>query len=142
MVGAYRDLAYVERDLSHIKVDDLSLRAIHHHLEAQVRSHVFICIVAAHLVWHLREALAPLTFTDEGPSDPNQPSGPDSSFHVGIKEGRLRAQWYRRRSLRFPQTPGPPRDSHSQHRDGDHRDRKLVRVALYSHPLAPTLKSK
>jgi hypothetical protein len=67
VVGAYKDLAHVERDFRHIKVDDLSLRPIHHRLEARVRSHVFICLLAAYLVWHLREVLAPLTFTDEHP---------------------------------------------------------------------------
>ena len=37
-----------------------------------MRSHVFICMLAAYLVWHLRQALAPLTFTDEAsPSRPN-----------------------------------------------------------------------
>jgi transposase len=70
------DLAHVERDFRHIKVDDLSLRPIHHRLEARVRSHVFICLLAAYLVWHLREALAPLTFTDEHPATRENPVAP------------------------------------------------------------------
>ena len=64
---AYKALSHVERDFRHLKVDDIDLRPIHHRLEARVRSHVFICMLASYLVWHLREALAPLTFTDEAP---------------------------------------------------------------------------
>jgi len=76
VVSAYKDLAKVERDFRHIKVDDIDLRPIHHRLEARVRSHVFICMLAAYLVWHLREALAPLTFTDEEPPERDNPVAP------------------------------------------------------------------
>jgi hypothetical protein len=76
VVGAYKDLAHVERDFRHLKVDDLSLRPIHHRLEQRVRSHVFICMLSAYLVWHLREALAPLTFTDEHPATRDNPVAP------------------------------------------------------------------
>ncbi len=76
VVTAYKDLANVERDFRHIKVDDLSLRPIHHRLEARVRSHVFICMLAAYLVWHLRETLAPLTFTDEHSPTRDNPVAP------------------------------------------------------------------
>jgi transposase len=76
VVCAYKDLANVERDFRHIKVDDIDLRPIHHRLEARVRSHVFICMLAAYLVWHLREALAPLTFTDEEPPMRDNPVAP------------------------------------------------------------------
>jgi hypothetical protein len=67
VVDAYKALSHVERDFRHLKIDDIDLRPIHHRLEARVRSHVFICMLASYLVWHLREALAPLTFTDEAP---------------------------------------------------------------------------
>jgi transposase len=76
LVAAYKDLARVERDFRHIKVDDLDLRPIHHRLEARVRSHVFICLLAAYLVWHLREVLAPLIFTYEHPSTRDNPVAP------------------------------------------------------------------
>jgi hypothetical protein len=67
VVDAYKALSHVERDFRHLKIDDIDLGPIHHRLEARVRSHVFICMLASYLVWHLREALAPLTFTDEAP---------------------------------------------------------------------------
>jgi hypothetical protein len=65
VVGAYKNLAHVERDFRTIKVDDLDLRPIYHRLEDRVRGHVFIAMLAAYLTWHLRRTLAPLTFTDE-----------------------------------------------------------------------------
>jgi hypothetical protein len=65
VVGAYKQLAAVERDFRSIKVDDLDLRPVHHRLADRVRAHVLICMLAAYLVWHLRRAWAPLTFTEE-----------------------------------------------------------------------------
>jgi len=76
VVRAYKALSHVERDFRHLKVDDIELRPIHHRLEQRVRSHVFICMLAAYLVWHLRQVLAPLTFTDEGPPTPDNPVAP------------------------------------------------------------------
>ncbi|MCL4448357.1 MAG: IS1634 family transposase [Actinobacteria bacterium] len=76
VVSAYKDLSRVERDFRHIKVDDIDLRPIHHRLEARVRAHVFICMLAAYVVWHLRKTLAPLTFTDETPPVRTNPVAP------------------------------------------------------------------
>lgn len=64
VVTTYKNLAHVERDFRIIKVDDLDLRPIYHYLSERVRAHVLICMLAAYLTWHLRQALAPLTFTD------------------------------------------------------------------------------
>ena len=70
VVATYKSLARVERDFRSLKAIDLDLRPIHHHIETRVRAHVFICMLAAYLVWHLRAAWAPLTFTDENRPDP------------------------------------------------------------------------
>jgi hypothetical protein len=75
-VTAYKNLKYVERDFRHIKSDDLDLRPVFHRLEKRVRGHVLICMLAAYLVWHLRQAWAPLTYTDEEPSAPASPVAP------------------------------------------------------------------
>jgi hypothetical protein len=64
-VAAYKDLANLERDFRHLKAEDLDLRPIWHRLEDRVRGHVLICTLACYLTWHLRQAWAPLTFTDE-----------------------------------------------------------------------------
>jgi len=69
VVEAYKRLRLVEAQFRSLKTVDLHLRPIHHRLEQRVRAHVFICMLAAYLVWHLRRAWAPLCFTDEQPPD-------------------------------------------------------------------------
>jgi hypothetical protein len=76
VVTAYKNLKYVERDFHIIKADDLDLRPIHHYLGKRVRAHVLICMLAAYLTWHLREALAELTFTDQRIPDRDDPIAP------------------------------------------------------------------
>ncbi len=79
VVAAYKNLKHVERDFRHLKADDLDLRPIYHHLEERVKAHVLICMLACYLVWHLRRAWAPLTFTDEDPPEPSDPVAPPSA---------------------------------------------------------------
>ena len=55
---------------------DLDLRPIWHRLEERVKAHVLICMLACYLVWHLRRAWAPLTFTDEDPPASTDPVAP------------------------------------------------------------------
>jgi len=76
VVATYKSLARVERDFRSIKSIDLDLRPIHHYTETRVRAHVFICMLASYLTWHLRQAWAPLTFTDENRPDPLDPVAP------------------------------------------------------------------
>ena len=76
VVAAYKNLKYVERDFRHIKSDDLDLRPVFHRLEERVKAHVLICMLACHLTWHLRQAWAPLTFTDQNPPAPASPVAP------------------------------------------------------------------
>jgi hypothetical protein len=76
VVTAYKNLKYVERDFRHIKSDDLDLRPVFHRLEERVRAHVLICMLACYLIWHLRRAWAPLTFTDQDPPAPDNPVAP------------------------------------------------------------------
>ena len=76
MVDGYKNLANVERDFRIIKADDLDLRPIHHRLEDRVRAHVLICMLACYLIWHLRKAWAPMTFTDEHPPHRDNPVAP------------------------------------------------------------------
>lgn len=76
VVTSYKALSHVERDFRVIKVDDLDLRPIRHYLSNRVRAHVLICMLAAYLTWHLRQALAPLTFTDQTPPTRTDPVAP------------------------------------------------------------------
>ena len=75
-VTAYKMLRYVERDFRHIKSDDLDLRPVFHRLEKRVKGHVLICMLAAYLTWHLRQAWTPLTYTDEDPPAQANPVAP------------------------------------------------------------------
>jgi hypothetical protein len=75
-VTAYKDLKLVERDFRITKADDLDLRPIHHYLPGRVRGHILICMLACYLTWHLRQALAELTFTDQHIPAPASPVAP------------------------------------------------------------------
>ena len=63
-VQAYKDLARVERAFRSLKTVDLEIRPIRHWTADRVRAHVFLCMLAYHVEWHLRQALAPLLFHD------------------------------------------------------------------------------
>jgi transposase len=65
VVRAYKNLEQAERAFRSLKGPDLEIRPIHHHLETRVRTHVFICMLAYYLTWHLKAAWKPMLFTDE-----------------------------------------------------------------------------
>ena len=88
-VQAYKDLSRVERAFRSLKTIDLDIRPIRHWTADRVRAHVFLCMLAYHVEWHLRDALAPLLFHDTRLADartersspvastqPSDPSGP------------------------------------------------------------------
>ena len=64
VVSTYKSLAQVERAFRSVKTVDLEVRPIHHRLAGRVRAHVFLCMLAYYVVWHMRKALAPLLFDD------------------------------------------------------------------------------
>jgi transposase len=66
VVRAYKQLKEVERAFRTLK-GPLELRPIHHRLEDRVKAHVFLCMLAYYLAWHLRQAWKPLLFDDEQP---------------------------------------------------------------------------
>ena len=72
----YKSLSLVERDFRGLKTIDLDLRPIRHYTQTRVRGHVFLCVLANYLVWHLRRAWAALTFTDEHPPTDADPVAP------------------------------------------------------------------
>jgi hypothetical protein len=71
VVRAYKQLKEVERDFRALKGPELEIRPIHHRLEHRVRAHVFLCMLALYVEWHLRHAWRELTFADEHP--PHRP---------------------------------------------------------------------
>ncbi len=63
-VRNYKSLANVERAFRSIKTIDLKVRPIHHRLADRVRAHIFLCMLAYYVEWHMREAWRELTFAD------------------------------------------------------------------------------
>jgi len=63
-VRSYKSLALVERAFRCIKTVDLQVRPVRHWLADRVRAHVFLCMLAYHLEWHMRQRLAPMLFDD------------------------------------------------------------------------------
>ena len=64
LVGSYKNLSRVERAFRSLKTVDLKVRPVHHRLEKRVRSHIFLCMLAYYVEWHMRELLAGMLFDD------------------------------------------------------------------------------
>ena len=75
-VLTYKRLAKVERAFRTMKSVDLQVRPIYHRLEDRVRAHLFICMLAYYVEWHLRQAWAELLYTDEEGSQRDTPVAP------------------------------------------------------------------
>ena len=84
-VRRYKSLAQVERAFRTLKGIDLRVRPIFHRTPNHVRAHIFLCLLAYYVEWHMRRALAPLLFADEQLSedrlsrDPVSPAEPSAS---------------------------------------------------------------
>jgi len=65
-VRKYKNLARVEEVFRTMKGADVLIRPIRHRLEGRVRAHVFICMLAYYVIWHMKRELAPILFHDEG----------------------------------------------------------------------------
>lgn len=64
-VAAYKSLAQVERAFRSMKTVDLNVRPVFHYSEQRVRAHVFLCMLAYYVQWHMRQRLKPMLFDDE-----------------------------------------------------------------------------
>src|SRR5271166_3242765 len=67
LVLAYKGLSHAERGFRDIKSGDLDVRPIHHRRAHRVRAHVFLCMLAYYVVWHMKRDLAPMLFKDDDP---------------------------------------------------------------------------
>lgn len=85
VVRNYKNLAQVEKAFRSLKSIDLEVRPIRHRIEDHVRAHIFLCMLAYYVDWHMREALKPLLFADEELAedrtrrDPVAPAQPSAS---------------------------------------------------------------
>jgi hypothetical protein len=64
-VAAYKSLSHVERAFRSIKTVDLHVRPVFHYNTQRVRAHVFLCMLAYYVEWHMRARLKPMLFDDE-----------------------------------------------------------------------------
>jgi hypothetical protein len=87
VVGAYKSLAHAERAFRNLKTVELEVRPIRHWREDRVRGHLFLCLLAAYVAWHLERALAPLLFRDEAP-----PARPDPVASAPRSDGARRKE--------------------------------------------------
>jgi len=83
-VRSYKSLSHVERVFRTLKGLNLRVRPIFHRVPDRVRAHIFLCLLAYYVEWHMRQALAPLLFDDEElpharqTRDPVAPAAPSS----------------------------------------------------------------
>lgn len=68
-VRTYKRLSRVERAFRTIKGTSLQVRPVYHRLPNRVRGHVFLCMLAYHVQWHMRRRLAPMLFANDTPVD-------------------------------------------------------------------------
>jgi len=93
VVTTYRSRANLERNcLPHMKTVDVEIRPIRQRLADRVRTHAFICMLGAHLTWHLRRAWAPLTFSDEDPPERADSVDPAARSPAASSTAARRAQ--------------------------------------------------
>ena len=110
-VLTYKRLAKVERAFRTMKSVDLQVRPIYHRTEERVKAHLFICMLAYYVEWHLREAWAPLLYTDEEGSQRDTPvaPGPGQRVRQAQEEARPRRGRASPAILRRPhEEPGHP----------------------------------
>jgi hypothetical protein len=64
-VASYRQLAVVERDFRQLKTVALEIRPTHHHKDERIEAHVFLCMLAYYVQWHMQQRLVSL-FAEDG----------------------------------------------------------------------------
>ena len=88
VVRSYKRLSRVERAFRGFKAADLAIRPIRHWTEDRVRAHVFLCMLAYYVQWHLERAWAPLLFRDEEPADLPDPVAPAARSEAALAKAR------------------------------------------------------
>ena len=141
-VTAYKYLAKVERAFRSMKTVDLKVRPIYHRSADRVRSHVFLCMLAYYVEWHMRSKLAPVLFDDHDPAAGEQLRDSVVQPAQRTPEGGEKA--HRRRSAgaqlsqpdeRVGDADGQPRADGGQRRHVHHAQRTdRAAAALFRSP--------
>jgi len=72
-VKTYKQLSLVEQAFRSLKTVDLKIRPIYHYLAGRVKAHVFLCMLAYYVEWHMRQRLAPMLFDDDDKDNASRP---------------------------------------------------------------------
>jgi transposase len=92
-VLAYKALAHIERAFRSLKAVDLEVRPVHHRRAGRVRAHVFLCLLAYHVQWHMRQALAPILFDDhDRPAAATARSSPVAAAQISPAAAKAQAR--------------------------------------------------
>lgn len=92
VVGTYKQLSMVEQAFRNMKTDALHVRPFFHYAEQRVKAHLFLCMLAYYVRWHMEQALAPYLFVDEekdAARDPVLPARPSESAKDKAKKKKL-----------------------------------------------------
>lgn len=98
-VRTYKSLGQVEQAFRCMKSVDLRVRPIRHYNEAHVRAHIFLCMLAYYVEWHMRKALCPVLFQDEEleearwTRDPVAKAEPSQSAREKKRAGKTDEGW-------------------------------------------------
>lgn len=91
-VRTYKSLSQVERLFRTLKGIDLRIRPIRHRSEAHVRAHIFLCMLAYYVEWHMRKALASLLFDDENVDEERKKRDPVAQERPGRSARRKKIE--------------------------------------------------
>ena len=126
-VKAYKSLAQVERAFRCLKTVDLHVRPIHHWLEDRVRAHVFLCMLAYYVEWHMRARLAPMLYDDDDKAAAEalreSPVAKAQRSPVRPRQERHRTHARRRPGPQLPEPARRSRDARPKHGRGRQRPR-------------------
>jgi hypothetical protein len=130
----YKRLAEVERAFRTLKGVDLQVRPIRHRLEARVRAHIFLSMLAYYVQWHMIEAWAPLTFMDEAGIDAarlSDPVAPARRSQAALAKVHTRTLADGTPAMSFTAPARASRQHRAQHRAA--QERALRRGHLHPH---------
>ena len=123
-VRTYKRLALVEQSFRCLKGIDLLVRPIHHRTADRVRAHIFLCVLAFYVEWHLRQAWEPLLFEDEELAvdrTASRPSAACASLAVGAPEEEDAPDAGRPAGPEFSNVAGSSGNALPEHLCGDRR---------------------
>lgn len=92
VVRSYKSLSHVERAFRSIKTLDLYVRPVYHYSEPRVRAHVFLCMLAYYVRWHMQRDWAPMLFADPFPPEHagNSPVSPARRSPLAQQKARTK----------------------------------------------------